>query len=49
MKVVIENSLGPQLVAKIYHDVKLVIIAPMIYVLTKVIPKDLEQILLLCL
>lgn len=34
MKVVIENSLGPHLVAKIYHDVKLVIIAPMIYVLT---------------
>lgn len=30
MKVVIENSLEPQLVDKIYHDVKLVIVAPMI-------------------
>ena len=29
MKVVIENSLEPQLVDKIYHDVKLVIVAPM--------------------
>ncbi len=35
MKVVIENTLEPQLVDKIiYHDVRLVIIAPMIYVLT---------------
>jgi hypothetical protein len=34
MKVVIENTLEPQLVDGIYHDVKLVIIVPMIYVLT---------------